>query len=166
MSARKRLDSDIRKNLVLSGYLRMNKDDREMAFIDSLIKIDVGLAEQYLFADSFDIGVRAKHSEKEISTEDFNRFDYITEEYFTLFHLLLRLYQKGDVELANLHEVLFVYSSMALGFIKDVVIDIDIEESGYKVIEFSEAKKFIAEKRNQVLGSFSDRLLEMLLKDI
>ncbi|NYS48964.1 hypothetical protein HZY93_03070 [Streptococcus danieliae] len=166
MSARKRLDLNIRKNLVLSGYLRMNKGDREMAFIDSLIKIDVGLAEQYLFADSIDIGVRAKHSEKEISTEDFNRFDYITEEYFTLFHLLLRLYQKGDVELANLHEVLFVYSSMALGFIKDVVIDIDIEESGYKVIEFSEAKKFIAEKRNQVLGSFSDRLLEMVLKDI
>lgn len=78
----------------------------------------------------------------------------------------MRLYQKGDVELAYLHEVLFVYNSMALGFVKDVVVDIDIEESGYKVIEFSEAKKFIAEKRNQVFGSFSDRLLEMVLKDI
>lgn len=76
----------------------------------------------------------------------------------------MRLYQKGDVELAHLHEVLFVYSSMALGFMKDEAID--IEESGYKVIEFSKAKKFIAEKRNQVFGSFSDRLLEMVLKDI
>lgn len=166
-SARQRLDLDIRKNLVLAGYLRMNKDAEDMDFIKSLIKIDVGLAEHYLFADSFDFGVRAKYSEKLLSTKDFNRFDSITDEFFSLFHVLLRFYQGGDVGLEDLQEVLFVYNGMSLCFLRDygLMKNLDPEEQEeFTFIEFSTAKKYINEKREVFLDLLGDRLEELMQK--
>ncbi|MBG9367558.1 hypothetical protein [Streptococcus sp. NLN64] len=166
-SARKRLDLDIRKNLVLAGYLRMNKGAGDMDFIKSLIKIDVGLAEHYLFAESFDFGVRAKHSEKQISTKDFNRFDFITDEFFSLFHVLLRFYQGGNVDLEDLKEVLFVYNGMSLCFLRDygLMKNLDSEEQDeFEFIEFSTAKKYIHEKRGGFLDLIGGRLEDLLQK--